>query len=153
LPDIGVYTFGSARFVTGREPVEITAARIRWENGVDVMAQVHAQFPGFTYGAVVSMRLFPRQEIAFFGDRGVLRMLCPWNANVHDLAAISLETAGGRVVTERFPAVNHYVLQVENFGRTLREGAPYPCPLEFSRGTQAMIDMVYAASGPRPPAG
>jgi hypothetical protein len=39
------------------------------------------------------------------------------------------------------------VLQVEAFGRSVREGVPYACPLEFSRGTQAMIDMVLAAEG------
>ena len=149
LPDIGVYTFGSARFVTGAEPAAVPFARINYENGVDVFAQVIADFPGFTYGAVVSMRLFARQEIAFFGSTGVLRILCPWNANVHDLAAITLETAGGRVVTERFPTANHYVLQVEAFGHCVRTGSPYPCPLEFSRGTQVMIDMSFAADRAR----
>ena len=49
------------------------------------------------------------------------------------------------VETHRWPEVNHYVLQVENFGRSVRDGAAYPCPLEFSQGTQAMIDMVLAA--------
>lgn len=146
VPDIGVYTFGSCRFVTGQEPVSIDFAKIDWENNVDVKTQVIASFPGFSYGALVSMRLFNRQEIAFHGSEGVLRILCPWNANVHDLAAITLETAGGRVVTERFPTDNHYVHQVENFCRTVRSGAEYPGPLEFSRGTQAMIDKVFAAA-------
>jgi predicted dehydrogenase len=149
LPDIGVYTFGSARFVTGQDPTAVDFAKIDWQNEVDVKAQVIATFPGFTYGAVVSMRLFARQEIAFFGDKGVLRVLCPWNANVHDLAEISLETAGGRVVTERFPTDNHYVHQVENFCATVRQGTQYPCPLEFSRGTQVMIDMTFAADRAR----
>jgi predicted dehydrogenase len=144
LPDIGVYAFGSVRHVTGAEPVAITHADVRFENGVDTFVQMAAEFPGFSYGAVISMRAFPRQEVVFHGDRGILRMHCPFNANVFDLAAISVETAGGRVATERFPGENHYVHQVENFGRSLREGAAYPCPLEFSRGTQAMIDMVFA---------
>jgi predicted dehydrogenase len=144
LPDIGVYAFGSVRHVTGAEPVAITHADVRFENGVDTFVQMAAEFPGFSYGAVISMRAFPRQEVVFHGDRGILRMHCPFNANVFDLAAISVETAGGRVATERFPGENHYVHQVENFGRSLREGAPYPCPLEFSRGTQVMIDMVFA---------
>ncbi|MBW7920701.1 MAG: Gfo/Idh/MocA family oxidoreductase [Rubellimicrobium sp.] len=147
MPDIGVYIIGSCRFVTGAEPVKVDFARIEREHGVDVKTQIIATFPGFTYGGTVSMRLFNRQEISFHGSTGVLRILCPWNANVHDLAAISLETAGGRVVTERFPTDNHYVHQVENFGRTIREGAAYPVPLEFSRATQAMIDMVFAAAG------
>jgi predicted dehydrogenase len=144
LPDIGVYAFGSVRHVTRAEPVAITHADVRFENGVDTFVQMAAEFPGFSYGAVISMRAFPRQEVVFHGDRGILRMHCPFNANVFDLAAISVETAGGRVATERFPGENHYVHQVENFGRSLREGAAYPCPLEFSRGTQAMIDMVFA---------
>jgi predicted dehydrogenase len=144
LPDIGVYAFGSVRHVTGAEPVAITHADVRFENGVDTFVQMAAEFPGFSYGAVISMRAFPRQEVVFHGDRGILRMHCPFNANVFDLATISVETAGGRVATERFPGENHYVHQVENFGRSLREGAPYPCPLEFSRGTQVMIDMVFA---------
>jgi len=149
LPDIGVYTIGSARFVTGQDPVSVDFARIEWERGVDTKAQVIATFPGFTYGAVVSMRLFGRQEISFHGDAGTLRILCPWNANVTDLAAITLETAGGRVMTERFPTDNHYVHQVENFCRSIRTGAAYPCPLEFSQGTQRMIDMTFAADRAR----
>lgn len=147
LPDIGVYTFGAARFVTGEEPVRIRDANLRFENGVDVFAQVSAEFPGFTYGAVVSMRMFTRQEITFTGEAGLLRLTCPFNANVHDAAVLELEQPGHRVTVERWPAADHYVNQVENFGASVRDGVAYPCPLEFSKGTQAMIDMVFAAGG------
>lgn len=147
LPDIGVYTFGAARFVTGEEPEQIDHARIDYENGVDVFATVAAQFPGFTYSAVVSTRLSPRQEITFHGDKGMLRLTCPFNSDVHDIARLILDDGSRTVTTERFPGVNHYVLQVENFGRAIRDGADYPCPLEFSRGTQAMMDMVFTAGG------
>ena len=146
LPDIGVYTFGSTRFVTGQEPTRITHARIDFEDGVDVFVQMSADFPDFTYSAVVSMRAFPRQEVVFHGEKGVLRLSCPFNASVHDQAELHLETEGKTVATERFPGVNHYVLQVEAFGAAIRDGTPYACPLEFSKGTQTMIDMVYAAA-------
>lgn len=147
LPDIGVYTFGSARFVTGAEPIAIPYAKLRYEHGVDVFAQVAADFPSFTYSAVVSMRMHPRQQITFHGDKGVLRLTCPYNANLFDVAQLTLETDDHTVVTERWPAANHYVLQVENFCKSVRDGIDYPCPLEFSRGTQEMIDMVFAAGG------
>lgn len=147
LPDIGVYTFGSARFVTGQEPEKITHARIDYENGVDVFAALSAQFPGFTYSAVVSTRLSNRQEINFHGDTGLLRITCPFNADVHDIARLVLDDGGATLSTQRFPGVNHYVLQVENFGRSIRKGAAYPCPLEFSKGTQVMMDMVFDAGG------
>lgn len=148
LRDIGVYTFGSARFVTGQEPLAVPYANLRYENGVDVYAQVAATFPGFGYTAMVSMRLFNRQEITFHGDKGVLRLSCPYNANVFDIAQLTLETGGQTVVSERWPAVNHYVLQVENFCKSVQNGASYLCPLEFSRGTQEMMDMVFAAAHP-----
>lgn len=148
LRDIGVYTFGAARFVTGQEPAAIPYANLRYENGVDVFAQVAANFPDFTYAATVTMRAFNRQEIVFHGEKGVLRLSCPFNANVFDIAELTLETAGMTVTTERWPALNHYVSQVENFCHSVQTGAEYLCPLEFSRGTQHMMDMVYAAGGP-----
>ena len=148
LPDIGVYPFGSTRFVTGEEPEAVEHAIVRRENGVDTFAHVVARFPGFTYSGFTSMRMQPRQEVVFHGTEGVLRVAhAPFNANLHDLSQIVLETGGNERRVERWPGVNHYVLQVQNFGRTLREGTPYPCPLEFSKGTQRMIDLVLEAEG------
>lgn len=147
LRDIGVYTFGAARFVTGQEPAAIPYAKLRLHNEVDVFAQVAADFPGFTYAATVSMRMFPRQSITFHGEKGVLTLTCPFNANVFDVATLTLENEAHTVTTERWPAVNQYALQVENFGKSVRTGADYPCPLEFSLGTQEMMDMVFAAAG------
>ena len=145
LPDIGVYTFGSVRFLTGQEPVSIPYAKIDFANGVDTFAQIAAEFQGFDYSATVSIRMFPRQEIVVHGEKGVLRLSCPFNAGVHAQAELHLETVQNAITTERFPGANQYVLQVEAFGRSVTEGTAYPCPLEFSRGTQTMIDMAYAA--------
>ena len=146
LPDIGVYTFGAARFLTGEEPVAIPYAHIDFEAGVDVFSHIAAEFPSFTYSSVVSMRLAKRQEVVMHGDKGVLRLTCPFNAGVHDQAEIVLETDDGARTVERFPGVNQYVRQVEAFGASARGGAPYACPLEFSKGTQAMMDMAFAAA-------
>ncbi|MGV8984976.1 MAG: Gfo/Idh/MocA family protein [Cypionkella sp.] len=147
IRDIGVYTYGSVRFVTGAEPAELQS-KIRRENGVDVWAQVTSIMGGplgrFTYSAMTSMRLFNRQEVVFQGDKGMIRVAnAPFNANVHDQAQLELHQPGNKVTIERFPGVNQYVLQVEAFSRSVRTGAPYPCPLEFVRGTQAMIDRVF----------
>ena len=150
LRDIGVYTFGSMRFVTGAEPVDLSARAIM-ENGIDTFVQVAGVMQGssgrFTYGSMTSMRLYNRQVVTFQGDRGMIRLEGgPFNANVNDLAEVELHQAGNRVTVERFPTANHYILQVEAFGRTLRDGAAYPCPLEFVQGTQAMMDRVYAVA-------
>jgi hypothetical protein len=49
-------------------------------------------------------------------------------------------------IIERWPAVNHYELQATAFNRAVREGGDYACPLEFSRGTQAMMDAAFASA-------
>lgn len=143
IRDIGVYTYGSARFVTGEEPVSVTA-QITYENGVDTVAHAQAKFASFTYNATVSMRMFPRQEMTFHGTEGLFRLTAPFNSQVFGEARIEVHQPELAVRVERFPADNHYVHQVENFSRSVRDGRAYPCPLEFSRGTQRMIDMVFA---------
>lgn len=145
IRDIGVYTMGAARWATGQEPGDVTA-RIEWENGVDVKAEVTAQFPDFSFFTLLSMRMHPYQEMLFHGTEGAIRLTAPFNAQVYGEARVELHQPGLAVRLERFPAVNHYVCQVEAFGRSLRAGAPYPWPLEQAQGTQAMIDRVFAAA-------
>ncbi len=144
IPDIGVYTFGATRFVTGEEPVEITS-HITWENGVDVKADIAAQFEGFSFHSMLSMRLMPYQEMLFHGTEGVMRLTAPFNPNVYGMAELHLHRKDGTITTQRWPGTNHYVLQVEAFCRSVTAGATYPATLEFAKGTQTMIDRVFAA--------
>lgn len=90
--------------------------------------------------------MHPYQEMLFHGETGVIRMPAPFNARAYGEARVELHKPGLAVETWRFPADDHYKLQVEAFGRSMRDGAAYPCPLEFSRGTQEMIDRVLAAA-------
>jgi len=145
LRDIGVYPFGTARFATGQEPSSVRAD-ISWENGVDTIARVNASFQNFTFEAVVSMRMQPFQEMSFHGDRGVLHLVAPFNPLGYREAAVQLVTDAETRVW-RFPEFNQYVAQVENFGAAMRGEMTYPAPLEFSRGTQRMIDMTFSAAG------
>ncbi len=150
LRDIGVYTFGSMRFVTGAEPVDVQARMIR-DNKIDSWAQVTGVMETgktrFTYSSMTSMRLPNRQEVTFQGTKGMIRVAsAPFNANVHDVAEIELHKPAMTVRTERFPTANHYFLQVEAFGKSMRDGSVYPCSLEFVRGTQAMMDRAYSVA-------
>lgn len=142
LPDIGVYTLGSVRFATGKEPEAISFADLTLENDVDVIARVCARFPGFSFQSLTSMRMAPRQEVVFHGTEGVLRLSAPFNPGVFAEAKVKL-FKGTEAQEWRFPTENHYVNQVEVFGRALETGN-FPCSLEFSRGTQKMIDQVFS---------
>ncbi len=144
LRDIGVYVMGSTRFATGLEATDVQA-RIQWENGVDVYAAITAKFGDADYVNFTSIRMHLRQEMTFHGDQGILRLPVPFNPRVFGEARLELHR-GMETVTERWPAANHYELQVAAFNRTVREGGIYPCPLEFSRGTQLMMDAAFASA-------
>ena len=148
LRDIGVYVMGCARFATGLEPTQVQA-RIQWENGVDVYTTISAKFGEADYSSFTSIRMHPRQEMAFHGDAGVLRLPVPFNASVAGEARLELHR-GLEIVTERWPAVNHYELQAAAFNRAVREGGGYPWPLESARGTQVMMDAAFASSALAP---
>jgi predicted dehydrogenase len=145
LRDIGVYVIGGARLATGVEPTQVQA-RIQWDNGIDVYAALTARFGEADYAAFTSIRMHPRQEMVFHGETGVLRLPVPFNARVFGQAQLELHR-GMDTLVERWPAVNHYELQAAAFNRSVREGTPYPCPLEFSRGTQAVMDAALASGG------
>ena len=133
LRDIGVYPSVTTRFVTMQEPTAIRS-QIEWDRGIDSTARVWAEFPGFT--------------MHFHGDAGWIKVLSPFNAKLNGDDALEIRDRTGVIKTERFPLVDHYVVQIDAFNATVLEDAPYVCPLEFSRGNQRMIDMIYAgASG------
>ncbi|MAY88982.1 MAG: oxidoreductase [Pseudooceanicola sp.] len=143
IADIGVYTYGATRWMTGQEPEAITHADLTYENGVDVVARVSARFPGFTAQWMNSTRMYPMQQMTFIGDAGAIRLTAPFNANVYGEARVELHQPDLGLRVERFPAANHYILQVEAFSRSVRDGEPFGWPLEQARGTQAMIDAIH----------
>lgn len=146
LRDVGVYAFGTIRLITGQEPGDILAAEIDWQNGVDVAAHVMARFAGFIYTGRVSTRAAPWQEIVLHGTKAVMRLPVPFNVQVFGQAELHLHGPGLETRVWRWPAENHYVLQVEAFNATVKGEADYPLPLEFCRGTQEFVDRIFAAA-------
>jgi len=143
IRDIGIYPYGATRFVTGQEPTGLQAT-LQCENGVDTYSQTRVEFEGFSGVFTVSMRMSLFQEMSFHGDKVMMRITAPFNAGSFGEARIELRDTDGNLHIERFADVRQYRLQVENFGRSILDGAPYPCPLEFSRGSQQMIDWALA---------
>ena len=141
VPDIGVYPYGAVRFVTGKEPREIAFKDVERVNGVDITTFVRADFDGFSLNTTTSMHMAPWQSMEFHGTSAIARLHVPFNAGVFGEAKLDLHKVNGDVETFRWPTQNQYVLQVEAFQRAMK-GEKYACPLEFSRGTQVMIDTI-----------
>lgn len=147
LRDIGVYPCVTTRFATGAEPVA-AQAEIDWEGGIDAAAWARLDFPAFRLDFHVSMRLAPRQVMTFHGDRGWLSLTAPFNAGAYGDPVIEIRTEPNVIETLRFPRSDQYRAQIDAFNATVLDGVGFPCPLEFSRGNQAAIDMIHAAAGP-----
>ncbi|MEM1429822.1 MAG: Gfo/Idh/MocA family oxidoreductase [Pseudomonadota bacterium] len=145
LRDIGVYPIGAARYVTGQEPV-LLDTHLVYEGGVDTYAEATCTLGDARFSFRVSTRASLWQEMTFHGSDGVLRLSAPFNAGNFGPAKLHLLRPGQGEETQMYFSDAQYVLQVEAFGHTLRTGAPYPVPLEFSRGTQALIDKMFAAA-------
>ena len=110
-------------------------SRIRWESGFDAFSHIIAEFPGFTYSAVVSTRMAPAQEMMFYGETGSIRLGAPFNAQHFGDVCVELRLPGGRTVCERFNGARQYDLQVTAFNASAMTGAAYACPLN-SRGAR-----------------
>lgn len=156
LRDIGVYTIGGTRLVTQAHPERLQAQAV-FENGVDTFVEATGVMAGpggrFTWRSMTSTRMANRQEVVFQGESGLVKLTTPFNANVFGEARVELHQtaprgAGIPVTVERFPGVNHYVLQVQVFCRAVRGAEDWPLPLEFSRGTQAVIDRLFEVAEP-----
>jgi len=139
LRDIGVYPLGAARFAMGAEPTGLRARIVR-EAGVDTHLEATGEIGTARLSFRVSMRAARWQEMTFHGTAGLIRLAAPFNPGDFAEAALHLIRPGVETVTQVFPRARQYVAQVEAFGDTLRDGVPFPVPLEFSRGTQVAID-------------
>jgi len=144
LRDIGVYPCITTRLVTGAEP-ERLRADLRWQNGVDVFARVWADFPGFTLSFYCGMQQARRQHMLFHGQDGWIELGAPFNGPVFGDCTVAWHR-DGETRTRRFNAANQYALMLESFAASATTGAPFPCPLEFSRGNQQMLDAIFAAA-------
>ncbi len=146
LRDVGVYPCVTTRFATGAEPdLGSLRADIRHQGPVDTFARVWAEFPGFTMSFYCGMRQTRHQEMTFHGSDGLIRLNAPFNARRYGDTRVETRRADGTVEVARWNAVDQYACMVEAFGATIRDGGAFACPLEFSRGNQAMIDAILGA--------
>ena len=141
LRDVGVYPCITTRMATGAEP-ERLQADIRWQNGVDIFARVWADFPDFTMSFYCGMMQARRQQMVFHGQDGWITLSAPFNGPVYGDTRVEWKS-GEAITMERFNNVNQYALMIEAFGESVRDGTPFACPLEMSKGNQAMIDTIF----------
>lgn len=144
LRDVGVYPIGAFRLATGVEPTPTHVDLVR-ENAVDTSAWIAATAGDIRFNFHVSMRATQHQHMMFHGTDGTLSLPAPFNAGIYGEAQIVIARDGAEVQVIRFPGVDQYVAQVEAVAAHVLDGTPFACPLEFSRGTQSVLDAIFSA--------
>lgn len=143
LRDVGVYPIGAFRLATGLEPTP-SHADLVLEEGVDTSAWIAATAGEVRFDFHVSMRAARHQHMMFHGTKGTLSLPAPFNPGTYAEAQIVIAREGADVQVIRFPGIDQYVAQVEAVAAHVLDGASFACPLEFSRGTQLVLDAIFA---------
>ncbi len=147
LPDIGVYPTVSTRFVTGKEPVRVSATVERDETfGTDIYSSTRADFGDFELSFYLSTQMAARQLMVFHGETGFIEVHAGFNAGLYDHHRIELHNQDHTEATVfRFPGVNQYRLQAEAFARAAQGGGDRVFTLEDSVKNQKVIDAIFRA--------
>ncbi len=119
LPDIGVYPAVSTRFVTGKEPLRVSAD-VRFDPvfKTDIYSSIRADFGQFELSFYLSTQMANRQVMVFHGDKGFIEVAAPFNASLYAHDTVSLHNAKhDHAEIFRYPGVNQYRLEVEAFAR------------------------------------
>jgi predicted dehydrogenase len=139
LMDVGCYCTNLSRFIAGSEPTAVlAAARFGAESGVDESLAGTLVFEGGACGQFdVSVKSAGRATAEIVGTTGRIEVPSPWKPG--DTSTIVVHDASGREEVT-IEGASPYVLQVEHFGRVIREGeAPCLTP-EDSLGNMAAIE-------------
>ncbi len=137
----------TTRIVTGAEPLSVRGDITRDpRGGTDTLTRAWCDFDHFRLDFYVSTRMQERQEMVFHCRHGWIRVAAPFNAGKYGEAMLEICDARGNRRLERYPMVNQYTLQAEAFAESVRSGAAYACPLEFSRGNQAVVDALFVSA-------
>jgi predicted dehydrogenase len=113
--DIGPYAIHSLRMCFGSEPVAVTAMAKHVETGADIVTSGVLDFGEGKYGHFdISFERARRSEYEVIGTEGGVKCHAAWQLP-GDVPVISWWTEDGRECVERYPAANHFNLEIEHF--------------------------------------
>jgi len=115
LWDIGPYAIHSLRWCFGSEPVSVAAMARYVESGADSAASGVLDFGNGRFGHFdISFERARRCEYEITGSKGGVKCHVVWQLP-GDVPVISWWTEDGRECVERYPAANHFNLEIEHF--------------------------------------
>jgi predicted dehydrogenase len=120
--DIGPYAIHSLRLCFGSEPVAVMATAKCVDSGADSGASGVLDFGDGRFGHFdISFERARRSEYDIIGTKGGVKCHAAWQLP-GDVPVISWWTEDGRECVERYPAANHFNLEIEHFSDCVLKG-------------------------------
>ena len=151
LMDIGCYPITISRFIFGEEPLRV-AALLEHDPvmKIDRLTSALLEFPAGQATFTCSTQLAPYQRMHFFGARGRIEVLIPFNALPDKPMRIMIDDGsdlfGANVEVKEFPICDQYTIQGDLFSRAIREDREQPIPLEDAVNNMAVIEAIRRAA-------
>ena len=137
LWDVGCYPLSFARFVLGREPIEVVGTQVLGATGVDETFAGQLLFPGSVVAQVdAGFRSNPRTALEIAGTDGTILVRQPWRPEGMPIVLTrgdetqEIATGGGE---------DRFLLEIEDLAESVRTGRPPRVSLAESRGNVATI--------------
>ncbi len=151
LMDIGCYPITTSRFVTRQEPRRVSGLIERdpeWK--IDRLTSAILDFPGTQSIFTCSTQLTPYQRMQFFGTKGRVEVLIPFNAPPDRPCKILIDDGrdffGGGSQTEEFSTCDQYGIQGDEFSRAIRDGVNVPVSIEDAVKNMSVIDAIFRSA-------
>jgi predicted dehydrogenase len=147
LMDIGCYPISISRFFYDTEPRRVLGLIERDEEfGTDSLTTAVLDFPNGHSTFTCSTRLAPYQRMIFFGTRGRIEVLIPFNAPNDQRTRILVDDgkdlSEANAETIEFPVCDQYTIQASLFSQAIRDNREQEIPLEDAIRNMAVIDAV-----------
>lgn len=147
LYDVGCYPIAFARFITGQEPLTVTAHAEWAATGVDKLVVATLAFPGEVLAHINCGFVLPlRRYYTVVGADGILTANRTYNP-LGDRPAQIVRQGADREPVETYDlgAHNSYTLMIEEFNRALIDDREPLYPSEDAIKNMRVIDAIYKA--------
>lgn len=147
LMDVGCYAVNFCRAVFGHPPSAAAARVYKPDHGqVELSANAVLDFGDGGFGLIDSSFDLPTRQVAeIYGEDGSISIPLPFTpGDVEVEVVLSLE---GQTIHQHIARVDHYRLEVEHFGASVRSGAQPVLSLTETIENLETIEAIYRSAG------
>jgi predicted dehydrogenase len=153
LPDIGIYCLNATRYLTGEEPIEISAQMFSTPGdsrfkSVEESIQFHLRFPnGITASCLSSYGVYNSKRLQIYAENGLIDM-----DPAFAYRGIQLSSRSGPIQQEadkiqyQLPTSNQFAREIDHMSTCILENKTPHTPGEEGRQDMKLISLIYQSA-------